>query len=178
MKRDDIEKIIKKYNISSKDEKIRIPGNYANAAKADGVIDIVKANKAEFLNVLSMRELESAAKHEERKRRIATIEGLEEIERCKSDWNKWHEAFEHMMNTGSSIMTVSVPNEKEEDLRKKYPRANAYLIARGYANKSNYEISGIGSKALERIIFEDHYEQVIADMEKELSELCKEHMWD
>lgn len=64
------------------------------------------------------------------------------------------------------------------ELYEKYPKAAAMLQAEAYSSASNVAKSSAGRKARERIIDGEDYTQVIADMEKEWTDYCDEHVWD
>lgn len=70
------------------------------------------------------------------------------------------------------------PEDNINELKQKYPRATAYLIAESEAYKDNYELSAIGKRALERIINGENHEMVLDDMKKEQHEFCNKHIWD
>lgn len=179
MTREALEKIIEKYNIKiamADDEKISVYN--VDLLMKDNMDDTIRTNKADILAILRDRREAKRKAYEDRKRKIEAIEGLNEILECRNAWANWHADFEHMMETESAIMHVSAPITKEKDLREKYPRADAYLKAQHEANKSNYELSAIGRKALERIIDGDDYLSAIEAMDLEIAEFVKKHAWD
>lgn len=179
MTREALEKIIEKYNIKiamADDEKISVYN--VDLLMKDNMDDTIRTNKADILAILRDRKASKRKAYEERQNKIKAIEGLAEIMEYRNAWANWHEAFEHMMENGSGVMHVSAPTTKEKDLREKYPRADAYLRAQHEADKSNYELSAIGKKALERIIDGDDYLSAIEDMDSEIEEFVKKHSWD
>lgn len=64
------------------------------------------------------------------------------------------------------------------ELRKKYPVADAYLIADKESRRSNYELATIGKKGLERIINGEDYKKVLDDMKKERAAFTESHIWE
>ena len=109
----------------------------------------------------------------------AKIEGLKEIRDCENAWANWYREFNRRMEDEnlSSFIPAS-PKVKVEDLKKKYPRAAAYLKAEYAWYSNNYEISAIGKRARKRILDGEDYKIVMADMEKENKEFVNRHIWD
>lgn len=114
----------------------------------------------------------------EKKTKIQQIEGLAEIKEAQNNLANWHEKFEDSFNDVGGLGVGTKPRYNFDEAYVKYPRAAAYLKAEKYANSTNYELSEIGSRALEKIIFEPDYESAIEAMEKELKEFNVGHMWD
>ena len=178
MKIEEIKRLVDEYRIKEEEGgKIHLffPKDQHNL-KPD--LEKIKTGKPEILKYLRSER----AKVEDRKARVNAIEGLKEIESCQLEWIKYNvdgdRALEQMMRTGYSRRFVSKPEITVEELRKRYPRASAYLKARREAEKENFELSAIGKKAVERIIFEKNYDAAIEDMENDIQEFVKEHQWD
>lgn len=89
---------------------------------------------------------------DERKAKIRAIEGLDELRYA--------------------------PKELEERIKAEYPRAAAYLKAESYSLSENDGKFTAGKKAVDRIINGEDYAAVIADMEKEWSDYCRERVCD
>lgn len=70
------------------------------------------------------------------------------------------------------------PKDNIDELKKKYPRAAAYLVAENESLKSNYELAAIGKKALEAIINGENHEKVMEEMEHAHKAFAERHMWD
>lgn len=107
--------------------------------------------------------------------------GIAKIDDLVDRWVEYHDAFNRSFEGESSIggmTSVKRPEIKIEDLEAKFPRAPAYRKAVAMSNKSNYEMSKIGLRAVERILNEDDYEKVITDMEKDLDEYLARHEFD
>ena len=79
----------------------------------------------------------------ERKRKIAEIAGLEEIQKAIADSNAWREEFEKSFcgEGGGGVGVRPKPNYDFDALYKKYPVAKAYLEAKKYSDKTNLELS-------------------------------------
>ena len=137
-------------------------------------LKMIKENKQAILDYI--RNEKRAAN--ERQHKIDSIEGLSEIKACMDAWAKWHADFDRMVDTGRSYMTVKKPSTEVAELRKKYPVADAYLIADKESRRQNYELATIGKNALERIINGEDYKKVLAEMEKERAAFTESHIWD
>ena len=127
MTKKEIESAVTGYHITISDGNLRIPGMYVADVQRNNMIDALKANKSAILSYLAEKQEEEEKARKDREEKIKAIEGLDEIMECRIAWNIWHDAFDRMMETGSSIMTVPKPVMKEGELRDRYPRANAYF---------------------------------------------------
>jgi hypothetical protein len=120
------------------------------------------------------------AKRARRAANVAAIPGLQEIEALRDALAKWNDEFEKSFDRGCGGLGVGPrPEGDEEALLKQYPQAAAYLKVQAEAEKNNYELRKIGQKALNR--FEDDpskWQEIVADMDKEISEFADRHMWD
>lgn len=174
-----VEEMVRKYNVKLASGG-RIGIYNADRAKKDKMVDIIVAAKPEIVAYLTAEKEATERAATERKAKIAAIEGLKEIQDAIMEHENYRYKFNRMMedefNDG-----VNPPTKPQSDigaLKKKYPRAAAYLKADSYAMAANYAKAGAGSTARERIINGEDYEKVIADMEKEWSDYCNEHIWD
>lgn len=104
---------------------------------------------------------------QERKAKIAAIEGLTEIASASSEWDRYNTAFQRMMDTGDSVLTVTIPTVTIDQIKAQYPRAAAYLKAVSFTNASHIDKHIAGQKALERIISGEEYQAVMDDMDAE-----------
>ena len=120
-------------------------------------------------------EIDRAA--EERRAKIAAIEGLKEIEDAENAWYAYHRAYSKAFDS-ECVRLPKRPEVSVKELKEKYPRAAAYLYVQQFSNAANYQKSGIGSKHLERIINGEDYTKVIEDMEAEWTAAANEHLWD
>lgn len=118
-------------------------------------------------------------KHLERLKKINAIEGLQELEDASIAWKKYYSDYRHFIEDGAEGKAPKKPEASLEELVRKYPRANAYMKAEGYAYSSSNDVrASAGKKALERILNGEDYEQAIADMKKEWHDYCEEHVFD
>lgn len=113
----------------------------------------------------------------ERAARRDAIPGIKEIEEARRAWDKYHYLYDKVIADGEGRMPTK-PAVSTTELCEKYPKAAAMLQAEAYFRASNVAKSSAGRKARERIIDGEDYTQVIADMEKEWTDYCDEHVWD
>lgn len=176
MKAEEIRELVVKYDISEVDGNLKVyMTNPVNKPDSDKI----RSGKPEILEYL--RNVK--AQEQDRENRINAIEGLSEIRNCRWDWQKYNSESKnvmvYMMETGGvKKRTAEKPECTVKELMERFPRAAAYLEAESISLKTNFEMSDIGVKALERIIYEDDFESVIADMKKELDNLKSKHLWD
>ena len=106
---------------------------------------------------------------EERKAKIAAIEGLEEIKAATAAWVNYHQAKARFERGEIDIADVPAynPNERS-DLRKKYPRAAVFLEAERWINTENPVKVRLGSRAMEKILNGCDPYAVLDEMSKEL----------
>jgi hypothetical protein len=113
-----------------------------------------------------------------RAEKIAAIPGLAEIEAASEDLAAWREEFARSFNDVGGLGVRPKPTTDIDGLLKQYPRAAAYLKAESYSLADHYAKAAAGKKALEKIINGDDYAQALAEMDKEWSDYCADHMWD
>ena len=170
-----IDEMIKKYNlcIPSEDETKLMVRNVARLKK-DNAISSLKENKQEILARLKEIAEQEWKAREEYRAKVQSIEGLEEIRKAEADWAEadWEEyharfmvAFGHEDAAVRQARMVK-PTADPVELKKKYPRAVAYLLAESYAFSENYEKAAAGRKAQERILNGEDYKGAIAEMKE------------
>lgn len=144
--------------------------------KKDNALEEIKLRKPEIIELLTAEENARKAAFEDRQRRIDSIEGLKEIVAAREAIIKYlYERRKAIENDG-----FGWPKKPDYDLEaayKKYPKATAYLKAQGLAESSNYELSAIGRKAVEGILYGD-WEEAIETMDAERSANADKHAWD
>ena len=174
-----VAEMVKKYNIKLADGG-RIGIYNANCAKKDKMVDTIIAAKPEIIAYLTAEKEATEKAAAERKAKIDAIEGLKELEAAIAEHENYHYKFNRMMeDEGNDGVNPPIrPQSNIRELKLKYPRAAAYIEAKSYEYSANYAKSGAGRNACERIINGEDYEQVLADMEKEWSDYCNEHIWD
>jgi len=116
----------------------------------------------------------------ERKAKTAAIEGLEEIRSAIHAAEQYHRDFNRMMDDeyNDGVNPPERPTTNIAELKARYPRAAAYLVAESYSYADHYVKAGAGKRAVERIINGEDYNKVLADMKAEWDAHCAEHIWD
>lgn len=140
----------------------------------------IQAHKAEILAYLAAEREAKERAEAEREAKIKAIEGLKEIQDAIEDMNNWREEFSASFEGEGAVGGLGVRAKPEYDIdgmMQRYPQAAAYIKAKKYAVKSNYELSAIGDKALEGVINGD-WKAAIDTMEAELKEYTDRHLWD
>ena len=172
-----VNELIKRYGIRKIGDKIAVDNAFL--AKKENKVEEIKSRKPEIMAILIKEEESKKRAYEERKKKIAEIEGLAEIKNAINDLKMWREEFNNSFDDVGGLDVRPKPEYDIEAMKKKYPRANAYLKAECEANKYNYQLSAIGNKALEKIINDPNgYDDAISEMEKEIEEFTKQHMFD
>jgi hypothetical protein len=167
MTRIEIENLIRAYNITDNSNGTfsARPSRKPTAAE----IETLKAAKSEILAYFAEVKAEAAA----RAAKIAAIEGIKEIESVQAEWEEYHYKRNKAYDSECGRFPA-MPKTKIEDVKAKYPRAAAYLMAQGYTYASNYAKAAAGRTALERIINGEDYETVIAEMKTEWTDAAHE----
>ena len=147
------------------------------AVKRDNALETLRAMKPEIIAYIKAEKAEAERKSRERAERIAAIEGLKEIKDAIEDLESWRYEFDKSFDDVGGLGVRPKPAYDIQAMREKYPRAAAYLRAEKYSLKSNYELSSIGRKALETVIYGDYTEAMEA-MDAELKDFTNRHIWD
>ncbi len=186
----DIKKFVEKYGIFQVchiaggetiwENSISAPISKIKKSEISDVFNKMKEKKAEIVRYFEEEREEKKHQYQERECKIASIEGLAEIKAAYSDLESWHREFEKSFDGECGGLDVrQKPKYDIEAMRKQYPIADAYLKAESEANKSNHELSAIGSKALERIIESpENYKEIIGMMNTEIKNFAENHMWN
>lgn len=125
-------------------------------AKRDGMIEELKARKAEIIEAIKNKKAEEKKARDERQAKIDAIEGLAEILAAESRLIEWNLKFDKIIANGESAAFLSSkPSYNFEEALKKYPRAAAYLKAEKLAKNKDEKLAEVGKKALEEIISGD-----------------------
>lgn len=158
--------IIEKYKITlvPNAEADLIKVSNIKAIKADNMVGFVKEHKDEIVHELKALKGEF-------------IPGLKEIKKAQAEWNKWKEEFDGSFETENVTPIRKRPETDLAELCERYPQASAYLKMEALSNSSDYELAGIGQKALEMVVDGDWEEAIKYASEKE-SEYANEHLWD
>ena len=179
--------LIARYSITRAGEQMRIPATMPGRVENwDEAFAEIKARKPEIMAALRAAKEQEAERQRaeegarrERQRKRDAIPGLLEIEKAQAAWAKWNRAFEKSFDECGGLGVGPAPKVSVDELKKQYPAAAAYLRAENRARSGNPDIMIIGRKAANRIAENpDNYEAALADMEAELSENARKHMWD
>lgn len=154
------------------------------AIKRDNSTEEIKQKKAEIMAYLKAKKADEAKRAEEarqrakeRSERIKQIDGLKEIQDAIEDLDQWNYEFEKSFDDVGGLGVRPKPEYDIKAMRQKYLRADAYLRAEEEYLKSNYELSAIGQRALEEVIFGD-WQKAMETMEKEIKDFVQRHIWD
>lgn len=136
---------------------------------------------AELLEIKAMlagkaaeEKAERAARIREEDARIATIEGLDELEAARAAWSNYHQDFARRMNSESaSSFAGKQPEADISALEARYPRAAAYIKARAWSLADHPIKSGSGKTAMYQIINGADYAAAITAMEKTFADYCE-----
>jgi len=169
------QEMIKHYKIELVGENIRILN--VSEAKNDDAIAKIKAMKPEIVACLKAQIDEKIRAANERKERIDSIEGLNEIRHALDDVSSWRDEFNKSFDDVGGSGVRSKPVYDLDALYAKYPRAKAYLDAENLSLKSNYELSAIGDKAKEMVLYGD-WTEAVNYMASERKAFAARHMWD
>lgn len=102
---------------------------------------------------------------EERKAQVAAIEGLAEIRAAIKAWANYHEAKMEFERGERDFEDVPAHKPGEVDaLKKKYPRAAAYLEAEQWIYSASPVKVRLASRAMEKILAGEDHEAVIQEM--------------
>lgn len=177
----DTNKIIETYNLKLEIKNDQPTGrimvlNTAYAKKA-GIEPITQNRPAVYQELLARRQAEfDAAKR--RAEAIDGIAGLKEIRDAMADIDAWYREFERSFDDVGGLGVRQKPQYDLDDMRRRYPRADAYLKAEAWEYSDHYVKSGCGKTAKEKIINGEDYDQAIAEMKKQWSDYCQEHIGD
>lgn len=106
---------------------------------------------------------------EERRAKVAAIEGLAEIRAATAAWVNYHQAKARFENGEIDFEDVPAYNPNELiDLKKKYPRAAAYLEAEQWIYSQDPVKVRLAARALEKIISGEDPEAVLDEMRQGL----------
>lgn len=181
-----IKEMIDKYDIApeTKDFGRTFTGSLrvrnVKAAKKDDVVPEITRRKAEIMAYFERERREKEEKKKDRQDRIDSIDGLAEVKKAIQEKAEWQIRFNQSFEGEGAVGGLGVgeyPKHDIEGMLQKYPKAAAYLKAEEYKAKHNIELSIIGEKALNEVIFGD-YEKAMEDMERELKKFREKHLWD
>ncbi len=114
------------------------------------------------------------------KSQLASIDGLAELRAALNDHYRYAAQFEQMMEDeyNDGIRPPRPAAGNLDELRLRYPRAAAYIVAEMWAAASHDVKASAGTKALQQILAGINHEQAIAEMRQSWSGHCDQHVWD
>ena len=145
--------------------------------KRDNMLDEIKSRKPEILAHFAAKREGAKQAAQAREAKIKSIEGLDIIQSAIADITAWRTEFSASFDDVGGLGVRPSPNYDIKSMLERYPHAAAYLRAKEYADKSNYELSGIGKNALDRVIDGD-WEAAMVQMDKDLEAYTDRHLWD
>lgn len=104
------------------------------------------------------------------------VKGYDEITRAIRTNENEYEKFKRSVERGEVIHRPEKINVDE--LRKRYPRASAYIEAEGYAYAANSHKSILGSEAMRKIRMGKSHTQAIKEMKKKWKEYADSKAFD
>lgn len=109
----------------------------------------------------------TTAQVEDLREKVNAIEGVAEIKAAIRAWSNYHQAKMELERGDRFIEDMPAYNPDElSDLRKKYPRAAAFLEAERWVSSGNPIEVRLGSRAMEKILNGEDYTAVLEDMKR------------
>lgn len=143
------------------------------------VIDTIKSMKVIIISLLTAEEEAEKSAYEKWRQKIASIEGLKEIQNAQYELSEWYRRFNASFSDVGGMGVGAKPQYDIKAMLNQYPVAAAYLKAESYENKSDYRFASVGREARERIINNpQRYASIIADMERKIRKINEERFWD
>ena len=153
---------------------------YYRGVKTEAERAAIGAKKEEILSILMPEWEEKKKAHDERQAKIDAIEGLREICAAKAELDAWQAKFERSFygpNACGGLGVGPKPAHDIDAMKRAYPRAAAYLMAKDWSFSDHDVQASAGKAALEKIINGEDYSAAIDEMEKKWSDFCDAH-WD
>ena len=144
-------------------------------------LQFVKENKPAIITYIADKKAYEEEQKKIRQEKIASIPGLKAIRDAREDLDSWYHEFNSLFEGEYAVGGLGGRPKPEYDFDKmyeQYPLARAYLKAEAYANASHTYKRMAGKKAVERILNDEDYTQVIEGMEAEWKAYCEDHVWD
>lgn len=180
MEEKDLKNLVSRYGIYLPENH---PGCFGvrHRPKAQEQVDFLKAHKPEIMEYLTKQRREK----EERKAKIAAIPGLAEMQkkydefsRQMAKYSKDKEAY--FEERGSYPVFPKRPDASEynfDELKEKYPQADAYLKAEFLSFSDSYELASVGRKLLQEVI-DGNWKDIDEKIETAKHKFAIAHMWD
>ena len=158
--------------------------NKIKELKKDKRLEEVRLNKDKILNYINNKaekeKEQRRMKFEERQKKIQSITGLQEIRNAADEYTQYNRRLNRSFygEGGGGVGVGQKPTANIAELKKKYPRAAAYLQAEKLSNASNYELQSIGREAVEKILSGKSYKKTLEEAKKKVSKLTDRWKWD
>lgn len=171
--------LVKRYNIYVKlinGEKV-IASHMVKALKSNsGDLKLVKSLKDVIIYVIESQDRVKEKLSKKKELQENSIEGLQELRTAISDSDRYFYENQKYIANGLIGEAPIKPSQDVNELRNRFPRANAYLLADHWSYSSNYKKMALGEKAKEKIRNGRNYNNVIKWMETEWSDYCKQYI--
>ena len=154
---------------------------YFRNARTQAEKDAIGEKKAEILAILMPVWEAGKREYDERKAKINSIEGLQEIKAAQADLDAWQAKFERSFYGPNACGGLGVgprPKYDIDAMKAAYPRAAAYLMANDWSFSDHDVKASAGKKALEKIINGDDYSAAIDEMRHEWDAYTELHAFD
>lgn len=94
------------------------------------------------------------------------VPGLSELLKAIDYDSGQRRKFYRSLDSGTGVIKGTPYSKKADELRKKYPRASAYLQAESYYQSSHYMKSAYGKEAMNKIASGRPYKKVLEEMRR------------
>lgn len=122
------------------------------------------------------QDREAKAIRAERQALETSIPGLAELQAARDEWATYHRDFKRMMEDGDNdgARPPRRPTIDADEVAAQYPLAAAYLLAQSYSHANHHAKATAGTKAMRRLVAGESHTIVVAEMEQEWSDYCRE----
>jgi hypothetical protein len=170
MKTRNAQQLIKDYDICLVDgNKLAVRSGRPTANE----IEEIKSKKEEIIQYF--KDIEDSKN--QRRIKIENIEGLNELQKAINEYENYlykkEKAFD---NEFTSSVSKSYDGTNATELKNKYPRASAYILAYSWSMSNNYHKVALGNEALDIIINNGNCEQAIKTMNEKWSMYCTKNI--
>ena len=165
-----------KYTVSEIEElnpKNKRDADALKNAKKAGIEDPVRAGRLIIERKLAEKALEQG-KQEEANRQAnmdKNVKGYKEIRDARAHNQKEYDKQKRSIERGERIYTAK--KQDVEVLKKKYPRAAAYIEAEDFMYSSNWKKSSLGKEAMKKIRQGSSYKKALKEMKSEWSKYAR-----
>ena len=144
----------------------------------DNAQETIRDHKEAILAVLNKKFDDARRAEEERQKKIDGIEGLKTLQSALNDMENWRDEFHKSFEDVGGLGVHPKPQYDIEELKRRYPRAAAYLLLESWMYSDHDVKSNAGRNAREKIINGEDYNAAIQAMKAEWKQYTQEHMMD